>query len=59
MIPEKKKEFDVVIPETNDGLEPLCAVYSNKCIPRIEKNLNNKIFMIKKFFKKNRVKKFQ
>ena len=57
ILSQKKKEFDVVIPETNDGLEPLCAVYSNKCIPRIEKNLNNKIFMIKKFFKKNRVKK--
>lgn len=47
---------DVVIPETDDGLEPLCAAYSKNCLPLIQNNLDKKIFMIKKFFKKNRVK---
>ncbi len=43
----------VVIPRTDDGLEPLSAVYSRACIPLIEESLKNNIFMIKKFYKKN------
>ncbi len=49
--------IDVVIPETDAGLEPLCAVYSKQCLPQIERNLENNIFMIKKFFKERRVLK--
>ena len=49
--------IDVVIPETDAGLEPLCAVYSKQCLPLIEENLENNIFMIKKFFKMRRVRK--
>jgi molybdopterin-guanine dinucleotide biosynthesis protein A len=48
--------LDVVIPRTDDGLEPLSAVYSKECIPLIEKNLEKNIFMIKKFYRKKRVK---
>ncbi len=48
--------FDVIIPETEAGLETLCAVYSRNSLPRIERNLKNRIYMVKKFFKKNRVK---
>jgi molybdopterin-guanine dinucleotide biosynthesis protein A len=46
----------VVIPRTDDGLEPLSAVYSKQCIPLIEESLKNNIFMIKKFYKKNHVR---
>lgn len=46
----------VVIPRTDDGLEPLSAVYSKACIPLIEESLKNNILMIKKFYKKNHVK---
>jgi molybdopterin-guanine dinucleotide biosynthesis protein A len=49
-------EHDVVIPEGEGGLEALLAVYSKACLPLIEKNLKDKIFMIKKFYAKNRVK---
>lgn len=28
--------FDVVVPETADGLEPLYAIYSQSCVPAIE-----------------------
>ncbi len=49
--------FDVIIPETDDGLETLCAVYSKASLSAIERNLQNNIYMVKKFFKKNRVKK--
>ncbi|MBU1195099.1 MAG: molybdenum cofactor guanylyltransferase [Proteobacteria bacterium] len=47
---------DVIVPRTPDGLEPLSAVYSKRCIPRIEENLENNIFMIKKIFRKKKVK---
>ena len=49
-------EYDVIIPRTDDGLETMFAVYSKNCIPLIENNLAKNIFMIKKFFKKKRVK---
>jgi molybdenum cofactor guanylyltransferase len=46
----------VVIPRTDDGLEPLSAVYSKACVPLIEESLKNNVFMIKKFYKKNHVR---
>lgn len=48
--------YDVIIPRTNAGLEPLAAAYSRECIPLIEENLLNDIFMIKKFFRRKKVK---
>lgn len=48
---------DVVVPETDSGLEPLCAMYSKHCLPFIEKNLEDNIFKINRFFKPRRVKK--
>ncbi len=42
---------DVVIPIHPDGFyEPLCAVYSKRCLPFIEQNLQNNIFQIIRFF---------
>lgn len=46
----------VVVPRTNEGLEPLSAVYSRHCIPHIEAKLKENRRMIKSFFKKKRVK---
>ncbi|WP_320171035.1 molybdenum cofactor guanylyltransferase [Maridesulfovibrio sp.] len=44
-------EDDVLIPIHPDGMyEPLCAVYSRRCLPFIEKNLEQKRFQIIKFF---------
>ncbi|MDA3917963.1 MAG: molybdenum cofactor guanylyltransferase [Deltaproteobacteria bacterium] len=48
--------YDVIVPRTDDGLEALSAVYSKDCIPLIEDNLEKNIFMIKKFFRKKKVK---
>ena len=47
---------DVIVPRTDDGLESLFAVYSKDCIPQIEDNLKKNIFMIKKCFRKKKVK---
>jgi len=32
---------DIVIPKSQKGLEPLCAIYSKRCIPEIESMVNN------------------
>jgi len=48
--------YEVVVPRTDDGIETLFAIYSKDCIPLIERNLGKNIFMIKKFFRKKKVK---
>jgi len=47
----------VVIPETSDGTEQLCAVYSKSCLSLMERQIKEEKFQIKKMFKKIRVKK--
>ncbi len=56
MVDQIRPEFEVIIPETEDGIEALSAVYAKSCIPLIEKNLEKNIFMIKKFFRKKKVR---
>lgn len=52
-----EKGVDVVIPETLNGMEPLCAVYSKRCLKPVENNLIQKNLRIKDFFEKVKVKK--
>ena len=47
----------VVIPETADGTEQLCAAYSKTCLSLMERQIIEKRFQIKKMFRKVRVKK--
>jgi len=49
--------IDVIIPETLNGMEPLCAVYSKRCLKPVENNLIQKELKIEQFFKNVRVKK--
>lgn len=56
MLDKIHPNYDVILPRTEFGVEPLSAVYSKKCMPRMEYNLEKKIFMIKKSFKKGRVR---
>lgn len=48
---------DIVIPETSKGFEPLCSVYSKRCLKAMEEQLEKKILQIKRIFQKVRVKK--
>jgi molybdopterin-guanine dinucleotide biosynthesis protein A len=48
--------IDVVIPVTSAGFEPLCAVYSKKCLQTIERNLDRGNFKIQKIFNKLNLK---
>jgi molybdopterin-guanine dinucleotide biosynthesis protein A len=55
LVEQREPGTEVIIPRTKDGLEPLAAAYSRECIPMIETNLENKIFMVQKFFRKKKV----
>ena len=48
--------IEVVLPETRDGLEPLCAVYSKSCLGPMEKNLDASIYKIRRFFREKKVR---
>ena len=48
--------IDIIIPETDKGFEPLCAVYSKACLKPIEQQLIANELKIQKFFRKVRVK---
>jgi molybdenum cofactor guanylyltransferase len=51
--------IEVVIPETDAGMERLCAVYSRKCIRPIEHQLDRNEFKIDRFFNKVKVLKLK
>lgn len=42
--------YDVLIPETMAGVEPLFAVYSKRCLPFIEHHLEQKKYKIKEIY---------
>lgn len=52
-----EQNVDIVIPETSSGFEPVCAVYSKKCLKPIEQNLMQRKLRIQQVFKKLRIKK--
>ena len=49
-------QTDIIIPETSAGIEPLCAVYSKRCLKQIENQLDKHEYKIQKFFNKVRVR---
>jgi molybdopterin-guanine dinucleotide biosynthesis protein A len=53
---KNRKGYDVVIPESEHGLEPLCAVYSKKCIKAMEQIMQKDNFKIIDFFPLVKVK---
>jgi len=52
-----EQDVDVVVPETQAGFEPLCAVYSKNCLKPIEQQIIQNKLRIRQLFKKRRVKK--
>jgi molybdopterin-guanine dinucleotide biosynthesis protein A len=49
--------IDIVIPETSKGLEPLCSVYSKRCLKPVEEQLEKQSLKIERMFQQVRVKK--
>ena len=50
-------EFDVVVPETERGLEPLHAVYGPWCVRRIEEGAQRGAWKVSDFYKTVRTKR--
>ncbi|MCP4748529.1 MAG: molybdenum cofactor guanylyltransferase [Desulfobacteraceae bacterium] len=53
---QAKSCFDIIAPQIRGRFEPLCAVYSKRCIPLIEEQLEKKDFKIIRFFHKMNLK---
>lgn len=54
---EKIDLNDIIIPRYNKGyVEPLCAIYSKKCLEIIEKNIQSGILSVRKIFPHLRIK---
>jgi molybdopterin-guanine dinucleotide biosynthesis protein A len=51
-----ESQIDIVMPETSAGFEPLCAVYSKRCLEAAQNHLEQKKLKITKTFRKNRIK---
>jgi len=47
---EKIEDYDVVVPRTKDGLQPLHAIYSRNCLDPITKIMEQKQFKIIDFY---------
>lgn len=43
-------DFDVVVPESDEGLEPLHAIYSRTCLPAIEKSAADSQWKVSAFY---------
>jgi molybdopterin-guanine dinucleotide biosynthesis protein A len=56
LLDEVEPKWDVVIPVTEEGNQPLCAIYSKRCIKPIERQLKNEEPKIMKFFPRVKVK---
>ena len=56
LLEEVEPKWDVIMPVTEDGNQPLCAIYSKRCIKPIEHQLKNESPKIVKFFPKVKVK---
>jgi molybdopterin-guanine dinucleotide biosynthesis protein A len=48
--------FDVIIPKTREGFEPLCAVYSRRCLIPMERSITKGDFKIIRLFNKLKVR---
>jgi molybdopterin-guanine dinucleotide biosynthesis protein A len=49
-------DIDVVIPKTEQGLEPLCAVYSQRCLQPITRQLKRGDLRVRSFFQRAKVR---
>jgi molybdopterin-guanine dinucleotide biosynthesis protein A len=56
LLEELEPKWDVIIPVTEEGNQPLCAIYSKRCIKSIERQLMTEDTKILKFYPKVKVK---
>jgi len=51
-----EKDIDIVLPETSAGFEPLCAIYSKRCLQSAEHHLEQNKCKIQRALRKHRIK---
>jgi molybdopterin-guanine dinucleotide biosynthesis protein A len=56
LLEEIEPKWDVIIPVTAEGRQPLCAIYSKRCMKPIDHQLENQDPKIIRFFPKVKVK---
>ncbi|MBN1841560.1 MAG: molybdenum cofactor guanylyltransferase [Deltaproteobacteria bacterium] len=56
LLEEIEPKWDVIIPVTAEGRQPLCAIYSKRCMKPIDDQLENQDPKIIRFFPKVKVK---
>ena len=49
-------DIDIVMPKTSAGFEPLCAVYSRRCLETAQQHLEQEKLKVIKAFRKSRMK---
>lgn len=52
LMAEVREDTDIVIPQTAEGLEPLCAIYSRRCLEPITRQLERGDYRIRSFFQR-------
>jgi molybdopterin-guanine dinucleotide biosynthesis protein A len=56
LVDELEPKWDVIMPVTEEGHQPLCAIYSKRCLKPIEHQLRHEDPKIVNFFSKIKVK---
>ena len=56
LIEKIEQKVDIIMPETTAGLEPLCAIYSKRCVQSAEQHLRENKFKIQRAFRAKRIK---
>ena len=51
-----ESDIDIVMPKTSAGFEPLCAVYSRRCLETAQQHLEQEKLKVIKAFRKSRMK---
>ena len=53
---QKTDDFDVIVPKTKDGLQPLHAIYSKNCLEPIKRTIEQRKYKILDFFPRVKIK---
>ena len=51
----ENSRFDAVVPKHSEGIEPLHAIYTKSCLPAIEKQLIQKNYSVRSFFREIKI----
>jgi molybdopterin-guanine dinucleotide biosynthesis protein A len=57
LLRELQPQWDAIVPVTREGYQPLCALYSRRCLKPIEEQLTKEELKISKLFSRVKVKK--